>query len=227
MATESLPFSARTLTKPERRRGDLYTYNSPKLGRRVGLIECVRMALALRFEFEPAIEAFVERARTLEVQGEALELDFWTREPRGREHFWLIVAIDDTLSPRSPRREYRRAREVVEAAQRAHLSLQFCFEADLQKQAASLGTWYRLLPYAQTALTLPNRQALREQVLTHFDTIERASFDQVEGALRGFHPADVRAIAVDLIHDGRLALVDPTKLTPFSVMERRASHGQP
>jgi hypothetical protein len=226
MAGNSLPFEPRVLTKSERRRGDLHVFNSPKLGRRVELIECVRMALALRFEFDPPTLAYVERPRTLEVQGEPMELDFWTREPRGRERFWLVVAIDDTLSPRSPRREYRRARELVEAAQRAQLSLEFCFEEDLQRDAGALGTWYRLLPYAQTALTLPNREALRTQVLAQFDTLARASFDQVENALRGFHAADVRAIAVDLVCDGQLALVDPAHLTRFSVLERRNAHGQ-
>jgi len=226
MPSNPLPFEPRVLTKSERRRGDLYVFNSPKLGRRVELIECVRMAVALRFEFNPLTLAYVERPRTLEVQGDPVEVDFWTREPRGRERFWLIVAIDDTLSPRSPRREYRRARALMEAAQHAQLSLEFCYEEDLQKDAASLGTWYRLLPYAQTALTLPNREALRNQVMAQFDTLTRASFDQIESALRGFHAADVRAITVDLVCTGQLALVDPARLTRFSVLERRSAHGQ-
>lgn len=175
--------------------------------------------MALRFEFDPLTLAYVERPRTIEVQGEAIELDFWTREMRGRERFWLVVAIDDTISPRSPRREFRRARELIEVAQHAHLSLDFCFEEDLQKAAGTLGTWYRLLPYAQTAVTLPNREALRTQVMALFDTLARASFDQIENALRGFQAADVRAIAVDLVCGGQLALVDPTHLTRFSVLE--------
>lgn len=221
MTAKSLPYEPRTLTKSERRRGDLHVFYSPKLGRRVELIECVRMALALRFEFDPQTLTYVERPRTLEVQGEPIELDFWTREQRGHERYWLIVAINDTVSPGSPRRNYRRARDMVEAARQAQLCLDFCFEEDLQKDAGALGTWYRLLPYAQTALTLPNREILRERVLREFDTLARASFDQIESSLRGFHAADVRAVVVNLVCDGLLALVDPKHLTRFSLIERR------
>ena len=225
VASSLLPFAARPLTLSERRRGDLYIYSSPKMDRRVELIHCVRMAVGLTLEFNPSVLAYVERPRTLTVQGPPIELDFWIREPRGRERFLVVVPIDDTLNPRSPRREFRRARELLEVAQHAQLALEFCFEADLQKDAGILGTWYRLLPYVQTATALPNRQSLRDHVMAHFDHVASATFDQIENTLRAFHAADVRAVIVDLIHAGRLALVDATRLSRFSVVERRAAHG--
>lgn len=225
MPTEtSLPFAPRPLTRREQRRYDLYLYQSPKADRRVELIGCLATALSLRFEFDPDVVAFIERPRTLEVNDGRVELAFWTRETRNRERFWLLVPADDTLNPRSSRREYRHARALVEAAQAAHLSLEFVFEEDMRKCAPTLSTWYRLLPYVQTARALPNRVVLRQQVRSVFDGLAQATLDQIEGTLHSFHSADVRAAVCDLIHCGELSLVDTSRLSRFSVVNRRGGH---
>lgn len=227
MVAERLPhFTPRVLTRAERRREDLYLYRSPQLGRPVDLVGCLTLALALRFEFDPAVEEWVERPRTLATYSGSVELAFWTREPRDRERFWLIVAAADTLHAGSSRREHRRARDLFEAAQAACLSLEFVFEDDLKRQADAIGTWYRLLPYVQTAVDLPNRMALRLQVRSIFDSVERATFEQVEANLGSFHPADVRAVVCDLIHRGELALADLARLSRRSVVQKGVRYGR-
>lgn len=218
------PFQPRPLTRSERRHGDLYLYQSPKVVRKVELIGCLATAVALQFEFDPDVTAFVERPRTLEVGERHIELTFWTQEARGRERFWLLVPTDESVHLNSPRREHRNARMLIEAAQAAHISLYFIYEDEMRKRTATTGTWYRALPYVQTAMTLPNRAALRVQVRTIFDVTPRTTLDQIEGQLRGFHAADVRAVALDLVHAGELSLCEATRLSRFSVLERRASH---
>jgi hypothetical protein len=220
----SPPFTPRTLTRSERRRGDLYMYVSPKLsGRRVDLLGCATMALALQFEFDAEVATYVERPRTLSINDGHVELHFWTRLSHRRECFWLLVPVEDTHKPHTPHQEHRHACALLEAARAAHIVLQFIFEDELRQRAAMTGTWYRLLPYVQTAHTLPNRYALTESVVSLFRTQARATFDQIEGNLRGFDGADVRAVVCDLIHGGQLELTEPSHLSRFSVVQRRGT----
>ena len=219
------PFSPRPLTRPERRRGDLYLYRSPKLSRTVELIGCVNTALALTLEFDPGVAAYVERPRKLTLaSGTTMELAFWTQERKGRERFWLPVASSDTLHTSTPRREHRHARDIIEAAQVAHIALEFFFEDDLRRQSAVLSTWYRLLPYVQTARTLPHRESLSQQIMAMFQIMEQATVEQIELQLQAFRAADVRAVLFDLMHRGELAMADPTRLGRFSLLTKRGSH---
>ena len=215
------PFRPRSLTIAERKNRDLWSFWSPKSCRVVQLIGPLAFMVALQFEFDPNVRGYVERPRQLDVEGGAVELDFWTREPRGLERFWLLVPNDETIEPTTPRREHRRSAALIEAAQRAHVRVDFVFEFELVRRAAEIQTYKRLLPFVQTAEQLPNRDALRTQIRELFTSTDRATLDQVCGALRGFHVADVKAGIVDLIHGGELALANPRELTRFSIIERR------
>jgi hypothetical protein len=225
----SPPFSPRALSRPERRRGDLYLFHSPKLSRTVELIGCLNMAIALRLEFDTQVVTYVERPRRLSLaSGVTIEFAYWTREGKGLERFWLPVAAGDTLHhPTSSRREHRQARDLVEAAQAAHIAVEFLFEEDLRRQSATLSTWYRLLPYVQTAQTLPHRESLRQHLHALFRTQARATVEQLERELQAFQAADVRAAIFDLVHSGELVLMDSTRLGRFSVIAKRDSHEQP
>lgn len=219
------PFSARALTRSERRRCDLYIFRSPKLSRRIELIGCVNTALALIIEFDPDVESYVERPRTLSLaSGRSIECAFWIRKRNGSERFWMLVSASETINAATPRREHRLAREVIEAAQAAHIAVEFIFEDDVRRQSATLSTWYKLLPYVQTARTLPHREALRRQVLALFDLMQRATVEHLELQLQAFHAADVRAVVFDLVHRGDLKLADSTRLSRFSVIARRDDH---
>lgn len=220
MTSETLPFAPRALMRSERRREDVYLYTSPKAARRVALIGPLALAQALLFEFMRSCLAFVERPRRLCVNDGHIELSFWTRHERGLERFWLLVPADDTRGPGSLRRTHRESAAIIAAAQAAQLSLEFIFEEDVRKQAALVSTWFRTLPYVQTAAALPSRFSLREHVLEVFNNVEQATFEQIEGTLRAFHAVDVRAIVCDLIHAGSLMLVDPTHINRFSVVRR-------
>lgn len=219
-------FQPRPLSDRERRNEDLWLFWSPKLQRDVQVVGALAIMQALLLELNPDVRCYVERPRMLEVEGEQLELHFWTAEARGLERFWLLVPNADAIEPSTPRRAHRRAVALIESAQQAHLRLEFVFEYDLCRRAGEIHTAKRLLPYVQTAAELPNREALRTRIRELFQAVERATLDQICGELRGFPAADVRAGVADLLHAGDLALVNPREISRFSVVQRRACHGQ-
>jgi len=156
LVEDVLPFEARPLTRKEERRGGLYLYTSPKLQRPVAVIGAMTLAIALDLEFSTATTAYVERPRLLRYRDSEIELSFWQRERSGRERFHLLVSDDvSEIEPKSRHRQHRNARDLIDAANAAGISLSFVFEADVLTKATSIATWYRLLPYVQTAHTLP------------------------------------------------------------------------
>ena len=222
---ESVPFQPRLLTKSERRKEDLYIFKSPKLGRNVEILQPLRLALALRFDFDPNTKVYVERPRTLQVRNHQIELGFWTRETRGRERFWLVVPATDTIQDANKVRQHRHWRELVDAANEASMSLEFVHEAELLAMATTIDCYFRLLPFVQTAVSLAHRYPLRDQVRQLFLSVEQASFDQIDAALNSFHPADVRAIVCDLIHAGELSVSTQSFLKGSTLISRSNHHG--
>lgn len=219
-ASVDLPFSPRDLTRQEQRREDLYLYHSPKLARTVAVIGVLALALALELEFSAHTVGFVERPRVLPYRDREVELNFWHREQSGRERFYLLVPNSTLEVERQSRqRRHRDGRDIIQAANAAGISLQFVFEADVLAKAASIGTWFRLLPYVQTALTLPHRHSIQGRVLEAFAAQSRMTMDQIEAGLVGLNAADVRAVVCAHIHSGTLA-IDPTKpLSRHTVVE--------
>lgn len=223
--TNKVPVSPRILSTDERRKKDVYSFRSPKLDRVTELVGCLNAAQALFLEFDPSTSIYVERPRTLPLRDREVELHFWTRDQEGLERYWLMVPASETADRDTSRRRYRDEVAIVESAQRAHIGLNFIYESDVQRQAATLATWHRVLPYVQTALDLPHRSVISARVLQVFDSLDRSCFSQIESFLTDFHPADIRATTCWLIHQGRLRLTDPSKLTGLSVIEcRRDGH---
>lgn len=222
-----LPYNARPLSRKERTNKDVYSYLSPRLGRVVEVVAPLRALMVLEFEFDPAVAGFAERPRKLAVGLGDVEIDFFTKEHSGRERYWLLVPDSECFEPKSPRRIHREANALVDAANRAHLALEFVFEADLLRRRARLNELVRLLPYVQDAMSLENREPLREQIRAALQALQRASIDQLWSALAGFHRADVTAVIADLIHAGELALVGGRALDRMSIVERRCLHAHP
>ena len=220
-ALPDAPFENRPLTRSEQRRGDLYTFHSPKLGRSAEVIHRGRLAMALELEFDPGVLVWVERPRLLAVKDAEIELCFWWRHVSGREGFHLFVdAATTTTDARRRIRQHRQSRDLIEAANVAGLSLEFVFEAALLERKNMLTTWFRLLPYVQTAATLPHLAALERLVGEAFSMQERMSFLQLEQNLVTHAPADGRAVACRLIHRGALQLDVSQPLSRLSVLSR-------
>ncbi|MCD9127676.1 hypothetical protein [Luteimonas fraxinea] len=219
-----LPFRPRLLSLRERKSKDTYSFLSPKLDRIVEVVEPSRAQMAIEFEFDPAVLDFAERPRRLSVGQRDVELDFFTLERNGRERFWLFVPNAECYEPGSPRRVHRESTALVDAANNAHLALEFTFEADLIKRRSRFNQSLHLLPYAQDAMFLENRESLKEQLRTGLQALQRASIDQLWTLLAGFHRADVTAAIANLVHGGELIIVGGRALDRLSVVERRADH---
>lgn len=214
-----VPYDPRPLSRSERRRRDWFLFDSPKLGRSVEVLHRARLAMALECEFDPQITAWVERPRLLPIKDNTVELCFWTRRACGREQFALFVdEAATTTDARTRKRDHRAARDLIDAANLAGLALRFVFETDLVERKTVLTTWFRLLPYVQTASTLPHVDALERLVLDAFTIQARMSFLQLEQTLSAHAAPDVRAVACRLLHRGRLQIDASHPLSLLSVI---------
>ena len=216
-----VPHDPRLLTRSEQRRGDLYIFESPKLGRPIEVIHRGRLAMALELEFDPYVWAWVERPRLLSAKSREIELCFWSRHVSGRERFLLFVDATTTVAdPKTRIRQHRQSRDLIEAANLAGMALEFVFEADLLERKSALTTWFRLLPYVQTASALPHVDALERLVVEVFSMQGRMSFLQLEQSLPAHAPPDVRAVACRLIHRGVLHVETSRPITRLSVISK-------
>lgn len=213
------PYSARELTMPEVRAGDIHSFDSPKEGgRRVRVDGVANIAQALLLELDPGITAFTERPRQLTVENNRYELSFWCRLRSGEERMLLVVPGAAHGGQRATRRQHREAGALIDAARAAHVPLEFVYEADLLAQPERIALAYRLLPDVQTARLLTNRGVLEQEILTLIGRHERLRFSQLSGALGNFLPADVQCVVAYLLHAGALVSDASDRLTRSTLL---------
>lgn len=216
-----LPYASRLLSPRELKKLDVYSYLSPKEGRLVRVVG-LSLIVALRLEFSPDVSRYVERPRRLNCNGQVHELSFWYRERNGRERCVMVVPHTSSSVDATGRRQHRHAQLLLEAAERASVPLRFEAEAQLLEEKPQSQARLRMLPMVQTALRLNNRLPLRQRILEFSGRLERFRLSQLVKALEGYAPADVRAVACDLIHIGRLQLDVTAPLSDGSLMWRTA-----
>ncbi len=205
MALNSLPFEPRPLTKQELDREDVYITRSPRQGRSVMLVGVPRLAFLLEQEFDPRIEALVERPRTIDLySGRSVELDFWTRSADGKEVFWALVGVDEFSSSKEGIKP-KDAALWDQSAQNAGLSLDFVYEHQLQRRAQRVANFLRLLPHVQAARRSGNSELIAGRVKELFSPgVISLSFTQAETSLHDFTASAVRMALCTLIHAGWL-----------------------
>lgn len=205
MAIDTLPFEPRSLTKQELDREDVYITRSPRHDRSVMLVGVPRLAFWLQQEFDPAIEACVERPRTLDLySGRNVELDFWTRSTDGKEVFWALVGVDEFSSSKEGVKP-KDAALWDQSAHNAWLSLDFAYEHELQRRAQRVANFLRLLPHVQAARRLRDSEVIADRVKELFSpAVISLSFIQIEASLLDFAASAVRVAACTLIHAGWL-----------------------
>jgi len=216
------PYTARELSPKEIREESIYTFNSPKLeDRRVRVANLPSLILALQLEFDPGVESYVERPRLLTCGTETYELSFWYRLRSGREYMPLLVPSGSSEPSASGSRRHRKERQLLEAAENAHLPLKFELESDLLKHAAAFASWLRMLPRVQLAVRLSHRFDLRDRILEVAHRFDRLRISQIVDALDGHPPPDVRCVICDLIHEGLLVIDPKQPLTQHSACQVR------
>ncbi len=203
------PYEARVLSKPELKKLDVYSFESPKERRLVRVVS-LSWIVALRLEFDPGVSAYVERPRLLHVNERRYELDIWYRELDGRERCVMVVPHGTSVADATGRRRHRHAQQLLDAAERASVPLRFEAEADLLRELPHSLARLRMLPLVQTAQRLRNRIPLRQRILQFAASLERFRMSQLVIAMEGYMPSDVRAVACDLVHVGQLQ-IDPSQ----------------
>lgn len=220
---DALPYQPRTLRLRELQKQPVYSFFSPKCKRFVRVVGLPRLAVVLEIEFDPTVEVYVERPRTLRVdEEEEVEFSYWHRHRGGRERLTLVVCAPDTVLASGGRHQHRRAEALLAAAEVAKLPLRFVVEADLPQRSARVTNQFRLLPSVQAAHQLPSRQPLRQRILEVVSSRERVRIEQIEQQLEAFCPADVSCGVADLLHAGEVG-VDLDKLIGPSTLVWRAT----
>ena len=215
-----LPYRPRALTRAELKRKDVYAFLSPKLRREVWVTGALSFATSLQFEFDIEIAAYCERPRKLMLPDSLVEVAFWTRHPTGSERIWLLVPTIESEPAAGGQRRYKREDQALETAEQAHPHLRFLFETDLIASGTSIGVWFALLPYVQTAHVMDNYVAVEARVHGHFRFTKAATFKQIETALSDYSPHDVRSTVCRAIHEGWLQIDTKHPLHVHTVVER-------
>lgn len=205
-ATLPLPYVPRQLSRSELKHKDIYAFLSPKLDREVWIVGALAFAACLQFEFDIETVSYCERPRALELDGQAMEITYWTRCADGTETLWLLVAASESDPAAAGTHRYRHEKSALEAADRAQVHLQFLFESELVSRGKSTGTWLALLPYVQTAHGMDNYMAIEPRVREQFRFLKSSTFVQIEAALSEFNSHDVRSVVCRAIHEGWLSI---------------------
>ena len=224
MAVNTLPFEPRPLTKQELDREDVYITRSPRHGRSVMVVGVLRLAFWLQQEFDPAIEACVERPRSLDLySGRNVELDFWTRSTNGKEVFWALVGVDEFSSSKDGIKP-KDAALWDQSAHNAGLSLEFVYEHELRRRAQHVANFLRLLPHVQAARRLGDSEIIAGRVKELFcAAVTSLSFNQIEASLSDFTASAVRVVVCTLIHAGWLTFPLDLPVSGGTRLTREAS----
>lgn len=215
-----LPCHPRALTRAELKREDVYAFLSPKLRREVWVTGALSFAACLQLEFDIDIASYCERPRQLTLRDGVIEVGYWTRRQTGDECLWLLVPTVESEPAAGGQRRYRREDQALEAAEQAHLHLRFLFETELVACGTSIGVWFALLPFVQTAHVMDNHFAIEARVRGHFRFVKTATFRQIEAALSDYNPHDVRSTVCRAIHEGWLRIDTKHPLHVHTVVER-------
>lgn len=213
-APSHLPYSARSLSPREQIRLDAYHFLSPKNGgRTIAVVEPCRLALALELEFDLSVASYVERPRTLAIEGREIELCFWLAKTDGAESF---IAFRRQTKPTTyaERAENAACAKLMEAAKSAGIALTIRKPQSLLTARVANATRLELLPYVQSAADLKAVDVFIDAVCLHMNANPLSSFYGIETSLSGtFDWRDVRCVTCLLIHRGVLSINFSERLT--------------
>ncbi|WP_027080406.1 hypothetical protein [Luteimonas mephitis] len=219
-ATEpNLPYTPRKLSLGERNRHETFVFFSPRNRRVVTVADMVNVAVALKFEFNPNIRRYIERPRRIQFTAkQQIDVSFWTRDTSGEERFYLVVPEAGTVGSTTGTVSIRDRSELDDAAQRNGIRLHYISEPELLSAQAWLATGFELLPLVWDYGRLATRSLIRNQIRALLANTERVSLSNLIKTL-DFTPANVRAVAAGMIHQGELRLVDYSPGAADAILE--------
>lgn len=216
----NLPYKPRQLTLGEATSREIFLFHSPKNRRTVKVAEYLHLALALRLEFDPSVESYVERPRKIFVSPKfAIDIGFWTRSKAGPEAF--LVGVPNAGTPGHKRDgAVMRDRERMDlAAQRHGITLTYITEQELLTESIAIRTYFELLPHVQYARRVSSRLTIRQGIKAFFTLTPRASFRTLIDYFHQFGRDQVFAVAASLLHRGDLRVDLTRRLSLDSMLE--------
>jgi hypothetical protein len=203
-----LPYASRTLTRGERNSNEVFIFYSPKNRRIATISGALHAALAIRFEFDASITAYVERPRRIQYSPkQQIDISFWTRSKDGEERFHLLIPECGTISSTSGIVSIRDRSRLDACAAANGVVLHYPTERDLMAARAWLATGFELLPWVWWYGRLLTRSLIKNRIRGHLCQVEKVSLSALIKAL-DFPPAHVRAVVAAMVHEGSLQLVD-------------------
>mgnify|MGYP001302774073 CR=1 FL=1 len=204
----SLPFQPRRLTPAERSRRELFVYQSPRNNRVVTIAGILNLAIALRFEFDPSIVAYVERPRRIRLTPkQEIDLSFWTRDRTGQERYYLSVTNAGTMSSTSGTVSIRDRGVLDEAAARHDLQLSYVTEREITSDLGACAIAFELLPHVWAYRQLTSRTFIRHHILGHLTNNTTTTLEELFKVVEYPHDS-IRAVVAAMVHDGTLRLVN-------------------
>lgn len=204
----SLPYQPRKLTRSERNRRELFVFHSPRNNRVVTIAELLHLAIALRFEFDPTLTAYVERPRRIALSPKQdIDVSFWTRDHAGEERYYLAIPNAGTMGSTSGTVSIRDREQLDEAAARHNLCLTYLTEREMVSNLGQCAIAFELLPHVWSYSRLLSRSIIRDRITGFLSNNYRTTLAQLIDLLD--FPADsVRAVVAAMVHDGTLSLVE-------------------
>ncbi len=204
----SLPFTSRLLTRSERNRREIFVFHSPRNNRVVTVAELLHLAIALQFEFNPSLVAYVERPRRIALSPrQDIDISFWTRDRAGNEHYYLAVPNAGTMGSTSGTVSIKERDKLDDAAARHDLQLTYITEREMITAIANCTMAFELLPHVWAYSRLVSRTLIRAEINAHLLNNPRTTLAQLLQLLK-FPPDSVRAVVAAMVHDGSLSLVE-------------------
>ena len=216
----TLPYHPRTLTLGEATSREIFLFHSPKNQRTVKVTEYLHLALALKLEFDPTIDCYVERPRKMFVSPKfAIDVAFWTRSKQGRERF--LVGVPNVGTPGHHREGGAlRERERMEAAAHRHeINLAYLTEQELLSESGALRAYFELLPHVQYTRRIPSRVTISQGIKAYFNVTPRVSLRALVAYFSQFSQDQVIAVAASLVHNGTLRFDLTRRLSLDTVLE--------
>lgn len=204
----ALPHQPRKLTRGERNRPEVFVFSSPRNQRMVTVTKFLNFAVALKFEFQPNLECYVERPRRIALSPrQDIDISFWTRNRAGEERYYLTIPASGTIGSTSGTVSIRDRDALDAAAERHGLQLTYLTERELISSMSDCAIHYELLEHVWTYQRLAARSLIRTQILALLGNTPRLTLASLIHNL-SFEADNVRAVVAGMVHEGTLRLVD-------------------
>lgn len=198
------PLVPRELTPAQIKRGDIFTFFSPKENRTVTVHGPMQLAFRLQLEFDPAVVAVTERPRSILVGVDSMELHFWIQKRGGQELYANVIPNSQTIPGMDGKRRPRELDRLRSAAKDAGISLRLITEDELKAPRGRNELCYQLLGFCQSAKDLGNSLALRQEVAATTERSGRISTDELIHELRHHPRTHIQGVVAELLHIGFL-----------------------